>query len=107
MYSQSACRFPLTGAGPSERAGFIDAPEIGPPNIASRPTVPPIAIAAASPKVPTASARSGRVKLFEFGLDLVAAAEPRLDERVRRRRLVDLLAEAANEDVDGAVTMRL
>ena len=36
-------------AGPSERAGFIEAPVIGPPNIASRPTVPPIAIAAASP----------------------------------------------------------
>ena len=32
-----------------ERAGLIEAPEIGPPNIASRPTVPPIAIAAASP----------------------------------------------------------
>jgi hypothetical protein len=34
---------------PIERAGFIDAPVIGPPNIASSPTVPPIAIAAASP----------------------------------------------------------
>ena len=40
---------PATTAGPIERAGFIDAPEIGPPNIASSPTVPPIAIAAASP----------------------------------------------------------
>jgi hypothetical protein len=29
--------------------GFIDAPEIGPSNIASSPIVPPIAIAAASP----------------------------------------------------------
>ena len=36
-------------AGPSERAGFIDAPVMEPPNIASSPTVPPIAIAAASP----------------------------------------------------------
>ena len=32
-------RSPETSAGPSERAGFIEAPEIGPPNIASRPTV--------------------------------------------------------------------
>jgi hypothetical protein len=37
---------PETSAGPSERAGFIDAPEIGPPNIASSAIVPPIAIAA-------------------------------------------------------------
>ena len=36
-------------AGPSDRAGFIDAPVIGPPNIASSATVPPIAIAAPSP----------------------------------------------------------
>ena len=36
-------------AGPIERAGFIEAPEIGPPNSAFSPTVPPIAIAAASP----------------------------------------------------------
>jgi glycerol uptake facilitator-like aquaporin len=48
-YSHSAWRFPETSAGPSERAGFIEAPEIGPPNSASRPTVPPIAMAAASP----------------------------------------------------------
>ena len=40
---------PTTSAGPSERAGFIEAPVIGPPNSASRPTVPPIAIAAAAP----------------------------------------------------------
>ena len=37
-----------TSPGPRERAGLIDAPEIG-PDIASRPTVPPIASAAASP----------------------------------------------------------
>ena len=42
---------PLAGdsAGPNERAGFIDAPVTGPPNSASSPTVPPIAIAAAAP----------------------------------------------------------
>ncbi len=34
-------------AGASERAGFIEAPVTGPPTIASRPTVPPTAIAAA------------------------------------------------------------
>ena len=47
--SRATCRSPETTAGPSDRIGFIDAPEIGPPNIASRPIVPPIAIAAASP----------------------------------------------------------
>jgi hypothetical protein len=36
-------------AGPSERAGFIEAPVIGPPKSASSATVPPIAIAAVSP----------------------------------------------------------
>src|SRR3954452_21657523 len=40
---------PDPSAGPNDRAGFIDAPVIGPPKSASRPTVPPIAIAAASP----------------------------------------------------------
>ena len=34
---------------PNDRAGFIDVPVIGPPNSASRPTVPPIASAAAAP----------------------------------------------------------
>lgn len=37
---------PLTNAGPSVRAGFIDAPLIGPPNSASKATVAPIAVAA-------------------------------------------------------------
>ena len=37
---------PEASAGPSERAGFIEAPVTGPPNSASRPTVPPIASAA-------------------------------------------------------------
>ena len=32
-----------------ERAGFIEAPVMGPPKSASRPIVPPIAIAAAAP----------------------------------------------------------
>ena len=32
-----------------ERAGFIDAPVIGPANIASKPTTPPIAIPAMVP----------------------------------------------------------
>jgi hypothetical protein len=32
-----------------QRAGFIEAPVTGPPKSASRPTVPPIAIAAAAP----------------------------------------------------------
>ena len=40
---------PEASAGPSERAGFIDAPVTGPPKIASSPTVPPMAIAAAAP----------------------------------------------------------
>jgi hypothetical protein len=36
---QSAWRSPETRAGPAERIGFIEAPEMGPPNIASSPTV--------------------------------------------------------------------
>src|SRR5881275_2305717 len=64
MYSQSACRSPETSAGPSERIGFIEAPEIGPPNIASSPIVPPIAIAAASPtaRVSVATARTTNIR---------------------------------------------
>ena len=51
-------------AGPIERIGFIDAPEIGPPNIASSPIVPPIAIAAASPtaRVSVATARITNIR---------------------------------------------
>jgi hypothetical protein len=43
---------------PNERAGFIEAPVTGPAKSASRPTVPPIAIAAAAPtaRVPVATA---------------------------------------------------
>jgi hypothetical protein len=38
-----------TRADVVERIGFMEAPELGPPNMASSPTVPPTAIAAASP----------------------------------------------------------
>src|SRR6185437_11736894 len=48
-YTQIEVNSAAAIAGPSERAGFIDAPVTGPPNIASSPTVAPIAIAAASP----------------------------------------------------------
>ena len=48
-YTQMEVRSPDTIAGPSDRAGFMEAPVTGPPNIASSPTAPPIAIAAASP----------------------------------------------------------
>src|SRR5207253_6156703 len=41
------------------------------------------------------------------GLELVADAVARLDERVPRRAPVDLLAQAAHEDVDRAVAVRL
>src|SRR2546429_6329473 len=41
------------------------------------------------------------------GLELVADAVARLDERVTRRSAVDLVAEAADEGVDGAVPMQL
>ena len=44
---------------------------------------------------------------LELGLELVADAEPRLDERMRRRLAVDLLAQPPHEDVDGAVAVRL
>jgi hypothetical protein len=59
-----ACRSPETSAGPSERIGFVEAPEIGPPNIASRAIVPPIAIAAASPtaRVSVATARITNIR---------------------------------------------
>ena len=51
-------------AGPIERIGFMEAPEIGPPNMASRAIVPPIAIAAASPTalVSVATARITNIR---------------------------------------------
>src|SRR6185312_3365364 len=71
-------------AGPSERAGFIDAPVTGPPNIASRPTVAATAIAAATPTAresvaPRAPARAPAAS---------AAARPGrgLDDREALRR---------------------
>src|SRR5579859_805261 len=48
-YTHCAVHTPATRAGPSDRAGFIDAPEIGPANSASNPTVAPMANAAACP----------------------------------------------------------
>lgn len=48
-YNHRCWKFPLTTAGASERAGFIDAPQAGPANIAPKPTTPPIAIAAVIP----------------------------------------------------------
>jgi len=43
-------------AGPSERAGFMDAPVTGPPKSASRATVAPMATAAADPTARTSVA---------------------------------------------------
>ena len=61
--------------GPNERAGFIEAPVIGPPNSASRPTVPPIAIAAAAPtaRVSVATAMITNIR-NAVSTDLVAPA---------------------------------
>src|SRR6185503_11233770 len=58
-YTQRPLVGPPAMAGARLRAGFIDAPVIGPPNIASRPTVAPIAIAASCPwaRVSVATAR--------------------------------------------------
>lgn len=49
IYSHNDCRFPEISAGASERAGFIDAPQMGPANIASNNTVVPIAMPASVP----------------------------------------------------------
>src|SRR5687768_1594103 len=51
--------FPDISAGATDRAGFIDAPQIGPANIASSATVPPIAIPAMTPAPSTPSPRTG------------------------------------------------
>src|SRR5439155_5493285 len=48
-YSQSALKWPDTTAGASDRAGFIEAPQIGPANIASSPITEPTAIPAVIP----------------------------------------------------------
>src|SRR5438552_3158203 len=55
------------------------------------------------PRGATARSSDG---LLRFGLELVADAEARLDERVPRRRPVDLLAQPAHEHVDGPVAVR-
>src|SRR6478672_11297953 len=44
---------------------------------------------------------------LRFGLELVAHAVARLDERVPRCLAVDLVAQLAHEDVDGAVAVPL
>ena len=49
IYIQRCSKCPETNAGAIERAGFIEAPEIGPANIASSKTVEPIAIPANKP----------------------------------------------------------
>lgn len=48
-YTHRACICPETIAGPSERAGFMEAPLIGPANIASKATTPPMASPAVMP----------------------------------------------------------
>src|SRR2546421_7427198 len=48
-YTHNAARCPDKTAGASERAGFIDAPQIGPANIASNPMTPPTAMPAMTP----------------------------------------------------------
>ncbi|HEU4977747.1 MAG TPA: hypothetical protein VFT42_02525 [Solirubrobacteraceae bacterium] len=55
---------PETSAGPNERAGFMLAPVTGPPTRASRPIVPPIAMAAAAPtaRVSVATAMITNIK---------------------------------------------
>lgn len=49
MYGQAKLRLPVKRAGARDLAGFMDAPEIGPANNASRPTVAPIAMPAIMP----------------------------------------------------------
>src|SRR5690606_1538062 len=48
-YNHRSCTCPLTTAGATDRAGFIDAPEIVPANIASSATTAPIAAPAMIP----------------------------------------------------------
>jgi hypothetical protein len=46
IYTHKQWVFPDTIAGPMDLAGFIEAPQIGPANMASNPTVAPMAIPA-------------------------------------------------------------
>ena len=48
-YTQRYCTFPLTTAGERDRAGFIEAPQMGPANMASRAITDPMAIPAVIP----------------------------------------------------------
>ena len=84
--------------GPSERAGFIEAPVIGPPNIASRPTVPPTAIAAASPTARVSVATANDHEHEEEGEDRLP--EERLAVGAARVRGADVgdVAERAAKD---------
>src|SRR5581483_12040912 len=53
------------------------------------------------------AAASSSDSLLRLGLELVADAEARVDERVARRRAVDLLAQPPHEDIDRAIAVRL
>ena len=48
-YTHKCSKWPLTRAGASDRAGFIDAPDTGPANRASRAITAPTAIPAVIP----------------------------------------------------------
>ena len=108
-------------AGPRERAGFIEAPVTGPPNSASRPIVPPIAIAAPAPtarvSVATAMITNIRKALRTSLVDEGAAdadarhGRPQLGRLTRARRAAG--AERAGDrpgalrrDVGGGLARR-
>ena len=80
MYTQSAVGRPERSAGPNERAGFIEPPEIGPPTRMSTETVAPTAIAAASPiarvSVATAITTNIRIAVSTISQAKARAAEP-------------------------------
>ena len=48
-YTHKCSKWPLTRAGASDRAGFIDAPDTGPANRASNPMTDPTAMPAVIP----------------------------------------------------------
>jgi len=56
---------PDTNAGASDRAGFIDAPQIGPANIASKPMTEPTTIPAVIPfsAAPVETPRIANIKI--------------------------------------------
>jgi hypothetical protein len=49
IYIHKCCKLPETTAGAMDRAGFIEAFVMGPANMASNNTTPPIAIPATTP----------------------------------------------------------